>query len=169
MANPSRIKSVLMDGTKPNYQDCIAEETTIVPGDLVKPSSDHSPNGVKLATEEGPAVAETQRLGIVEIERIRIDSTEMYDQSTAYGDNYHLLVHWLKEGDRILANMTNPAATRAVGIEMVVGTSGTIKKPDAEAAWDSYGRHKFSMVKAAVSGDTIGAVEYLGLGALDAS
>ena len=169
MANPSVAKSVLVDGTVPNYQDCVAEEASIYPLSMVHPSSDHSPNGVKLTEIHGPTVNTSEfRIGVVEIEETRGDSSEKYDKSTAYSDNGHLVVHWLKPGDIFYAILTDPVATLAIGTQCVLG-AGVITKPAAVAAFD-IDRQIFAVAKRAiVTGDTIGCFEYLGMGPVDAS
>jgi hypothetical protein len=145
-----------------------ANSATMIPGGIVYRTSDHSPNGVKPMVAQGPTVNTSEfDIGIIEIEEIRIDSTEKYDQTTQYADNAHCLVHWLKHGDVILANATNPAATIAVGKQWCADT-GCIKKPAANAAFD-INAHIFATVREAVTGDTIAKVKYMGYGPLDAS
>jgi hypothetical protein len=168
MTNPTVNKTVLADGTVSNYQDCVAEEASIYPLSMVYNSSDHSPNGAKLTDGEDPAVnTNTFKIGVVEIEEIRIDSTEKYDKSTAYSDNGHILVHWLKPGDIFYAIITDPAATLAIGSQLVLG-AGVLKKPDAVAAFD-INIHIFAVERAAVTTDTIVKARYIGFGPADAA
>jgi hypothetical protein len=142
----------------------------MIPGSIVMHTADHSPNGVKIATQEGPtAGAANFEIGIIENVERRSESGDKWDQTTQIPDNAELLVHWIKKGDVLKPNMTNPAATRAIGKQATVGANGTIKKPDAEAAFDIKCHLFVHVHQAAVTGDTIAIVKYVGFGPIDAS
>jgi hypothetical protein len=169
MTNPTRFSTVLCDGTKPNYQTCVVEVSSaaMIPGGLVIRNSTHSKNGVILSTAEGPLFnTNAFDIGIIEVTETAIYTTEKYDWTTQIPDNDGCKVHWLKPGDIVLANMTNPAATLAIGSQMESG-AGVLVKPTVVAF--SRVSHLFTVERTVVTGDTVAKVKYVGFGPLDAT
>jgi len=178
MTNPTVLKSVLVEGTEPNYESCVCEEA-IAPFELVKRTSDHGINGVKLLAAEDPPLDITGsggfEVGIAEIHGaisngISPYTTTKYDQSTDYPDNGAVLVHWLNFGDKIVALATAADhGAKIVGDPMIPQTSGSLGDPDAEAAMDITA-HTFVVYGREVeTTDTLVQVRYVGVQGHDAA